>query len=99
MSKQPEALRLADALENNLEQYDGYALPPSSQDIADAAAAELRRLHAVNSEMLEALKKIVRDADAEPDEDYLIGANKGCVAVHRSGIEIARAAITKAEAT
>ncbi len=86
MTKQPEALRLADALEQ-----DRFDEP-------HGAAAELRRLHAVNVELLEALKKVVRDADAEPDGEYLIGANKGCVAVHRSGIEIARKAITKAEA-
>jgi len=47
--KQPEALRLADALE---ELY-GYA-------DTDAAAAELRRLHEVNAELLAALDKLAR---------------------------------------
>lgn len=42
----PEALRLADELD---------AAPYSSQ-CTNAAAAELRRLHAVNQELLEALK-------------------------------------------
>jgi hypothetical protein len=55
MSKQPEALRLADALEDDLEQYDGLSLPPSSQAIADSSAAELRRLHAINRQLLDAL--------------------------------------------
>jgi restriction endonuclease S subunit len=45
MTTQPEALRLADAL-------DG-AFPEA---YASSAAAELRRLHAANSELLEALK-------------------------------------------
>ena len=58
MSKQPEALRLADALENDLDQYDGLSLPKSSQSIADKAAAELRRLHAVNGELRKALRDI-----------------------------------------
>jgi hypothetical protein len=43
MSAQPEALRLADALET---------LSPLERD----AAVELRRLHAVNEELLEALQ-------------------------------------------
>jgi hypothetical protein len=45
--KQPVALRLADALEQK--EY-----PPRR-----AAAAELRRLHEVNAELLEALKILV----------------------------------------
>ena len=45
MSDKPEALRLADELERV------YGYPDT-----DAAAAELRRLHEVNQELLEALK-------------------------------------------
>ena len=46
MSEQPEALRLADWCKTwNTQQHD-------------KAAAELRRLHAVNTELLEALKWI-----------------------------------------
>lgn len=101
MSKQPEALKLADAIDSSSSNF--YAESSMSYDhelamTVGTAADELRRLLAVNGELLEALKKVVRDADAEPDGDYLNGANKGCVAVHRSGIEIARKAITKAEA-
>jgi hypothetical protein len=47
----PKALRLAEWLDSA---YEGEA-----QD----AAAELRRLHAVNQELLEALKPLVHDAD------------------------------------
>jgi hypothetical protein len=46
MSKQPEALRLAD----DLDQWSHTTL-----DVHEAAA-ELRRLHEVNAELLEALK-------------------------------------------
>jgi hypothetical protein len=46
MSTQPEALRLADFLDD---QYD-----PSHN--LEEAADELRRLHAVNAELLEALR-------------------------------------------
>lgn len=44
--KQPEALRLADLLDENWEHHS---------DRDTQAAAELRRLHAVNQEMLGAL--------------------------------------------
>ena len=46
MTKRPEALRLADLLEDDLADYAGQSLPRISQDIADEAASELRRLHA-----------------------------------------------------
>ena len=48
MSTQPEALRLAALWEK---QSHGYALTPEAE-----TAAELRRLHAVNQELLEALQ-------------------------------------------
>lgn len=67
MSDQPEALRLADAL-GNLEATghcsDSVSLTDRSEAIADAAAAELRRLHAdverltrERDALLEALKR------------------------------------------
>ena len=49
MNEQPEALRLADEL-------DGIPLADMTEALADDAAAELRRLHAVNAELLEALQ-------------------------------------------
>ena len=50
MTTQPEALRLADTIEEDPTTTWGY------REAAHAAAAELRRLHAVNQELLEALK-------------------------------------------
>jgi hypothetical protein len=50
---EPEALRLADEL-------DGIPLADMTEALADDAAAELRRLHALNGELLEALKLAVR---------------------------------------
>jgi hypothetical protein len=51
MSTQPEALILADALEDQLESIDGSSLPRRCQDIADEAATELRRLYTENELM------------------------------------------------
>ena len=52
--KQPEALRLADAIDLGwLENVD-----PDKADI-DMIQTELRRLHAVNEELLEALKAML----------------------------------------
>ena len=48
MTEQPEALRLADQLEKSY--------PNIYTGLAPATAAELRRLHALNAEMLFALK-------------------------------------------
>lgn len=52
MNTQPEALRLADAID----------YPDVSFGIE--AAAELRRLHALNAELLEALKGFMDGAEA-----------------------------------
>jgi len=54
MNTQPEALRLADELESVVHQYD----------IDRRAAAELRRLHEVNQELVEALEKLARLGNA-----------------------------------
>jgi hypothetical protein len=50
MTTQPEALRLAEWIEGDM----------SCQGDAEIAA-ELRRLHAVNQELLEALRAIIND--------------------------------------
>jgi hypothetical protein len=68
---QPKALRLADALDR---WYEGW--------FPEEAAAELRRLHALNGELLEALKNFV-------DVDHY---------TERERLAKARAAIAKAEA-
>lgn len=57
MSEQPEALRLADYIERN-----------NANDVWKGTAAELRRLHSLNAELVEALREMVewyaaRDAD------------------------------------
>ena len=52
-SKQPEALRLADELEAQADTYDS------------AAAEELRRLHALNTELLYALQWIADRCPAQ----------------------------------
>ena len=57
MNTQPEALRLADAL--MLERPNVKAA--TRQD----AAAELRRLHEVNQELIEALEKLARLGNAD----------------------------------
>ena len=51
MNTQPEALRLADWCENDA---------PTCLTTHEDVAAELRRLHALNQELLEALKEIVQ---------------------------------------
>ena len=64
MSTQPEALRLADAL---------TTLTGTQKDkhtTAKQAAAELRRLHAINAELVVALKECVEDSE-QAVSDYL----------------------------
>ena len=53
---QPEALRLADWLEAHMP-----TCPPTTWDVA----AELRRLHEVNTELLGALEKLARLGNGE----------------------------------
>ena len=87
MSEQPEALRLADAL-------DAYCTP---QDVAEQAAAELRVLHEENQRC-----KQVCAATAEwwrVERDALLGVLKN---IERSTYDaktaaLARAAIAKVE--
>ena len=61
MTKQPEVLRLAEALECGT-----YLLYLER----DNTAAELRRLHEVNAELLEALKLAYRYALDHADQEY-----------------------------
>lgn len=60
MSKQPEALRLADELENGhcFESQPQVVYGWITGDPTSDAAAELRRLHALIEEMGEALKRL-----------------------------------------
>ena len=82
-AQQPEAMRLADAL------MMGDAMLPEI-DLPDAAA-ELRRLHALNAELLEALK--LNYAELSSKWTPYIRANAAEVAAMKS----ARDAIAKAE--
>ena len=76
MSTQPEALRLADLAGG----YTGLTV-----DEANQAAAELRRLHAVNAELLGALKKCqfalepyddIKPRDWKTDRERLAAAHQ-----------------------
>ncbi len=58
MTEKPEALILADALEDDLVDYSGQSLPRISQDIADNGAAELRRLSIENDLLGSAADKL-----------------------------------------
>ena len=59
MTTQPEALRLADALDTTAD----------FQMRAREAAIELRRLHEVNQELLEALKDVMYWDNGKPEWD------------------------------
>ena len=53
-NKQPEALVLADLLDTVIFER------PTEDELAKDAAAELRRLHEVNAELVEALRVVIR---------------------------------------
>lgn len=72
MTQQPEALRLA----NELESYIG-------RPVCTEAAAELRRLDALNAQLLEALKA-EREACAKVADGY-IGADPIAAAIRARG--------------
>ena len=82
---QPEALRLAEILEGD------YCPDWFYEQGVDEAAAELRRLHALNAELLEALK--LNYAELSSKWTPYIRANAAEVAAMKS----ARDAIAKAE--
>ncbi len=78
MNEQPKALRLADDL-------DGACNGPL--DFKHKAAAELRRLHKMNAELVGALKDIRDNYDCDEDAHKYGSRCRSC---------IARAAIAKA---
>ena len=82
-TQQPEALRLADAMDAvNKNNADSLLV----QMAARAASAELRRLSAINAELLEALQAV----------DVLFG-HLATDSTQRIWIDNARSAIAKAE--
>jgi hypothetical protein len=80
--KQPEALRLADLMENEKHVTD-LAL--------SKAAAELRRLHAVNAELVEALKLAEKRLIAKCDKDLVAFNGKDVNALTAISAAIAKA--------
>ena len=90
MSEQPEALRLADqvlALRSHLGPWRDESDPDEQRmwDDYTAAAAELRRLHALCEEMREALERIA-------GLDYANAAINCCAL---TAVEISQAALAK----
>ena len=88
-TQQPEALRLADELEDSLYSADGTSLSLYCQGIADEAAAELRRLHEVNQELLVAVKAYQKAGFCNSTDYELQG----------EAYDLAAEAIAKAERT
>lgn len=70
MSTQPEALRLAQYCDGNL--------------LYQPAAAELRRLHEVNTELLEALKVLCSLGEADSSTDWNVAFNEGAKAIAKA---------------
>lgn len=91
--KQPEALRLA----SMIERYNNGVHSQALVDDYSKAADELRRLHEVNAELVEALKiaeaalSDIGDADREPEDDLA-----WCEARAAEAIPKTRAALAKA---
>lgn len=80
MSEQPKALALAEHLE-------AFALDAKDDEIA----AELRRLHAVNAQMLEALSRLL------PHVAHLVHSDDDEQSVLDACVDRARAAIAAAK--
>ena len=87
-TEKTEAMRLADALDA----WDGTLMMPAGW--RQRASAELRRLHAVNAELLEALRWIERRCPAQLLQQELHRIHME--AAHDAGA-CARAAIARAE--
>ncbi len=84
MDEQPEALRLANELADWRADFRAVSLFGRAQ-----AAAELRRLEAVNAQLLEALEALVGNEDARSWGVFGVG--------NRSAFKKARAAIAAAK--
>ena len=84
MNTQPEALRLADKL-------DDYSEGPDNVKMTAKAASELRRLHEVNQMLVEAAEIVLKALDYEP-ESFVSWTNK-----LREARETLRQALAKAK--
>jgi hypothetical protein len=72
MSKQPEALRLADAIDSadsNFYAESSIFFDKELAETVSSAADELRRLHAVNGELLEAARSAERLAQIVSEQN------------------------------
>ena len=88
-TKQPEALRLADEL------IEIASTPQlSMREVRISASKELRRLHAVNAELLDALELFIKYEDALDESDDVAG-----LILYADFSKKARAAFTKATGT
>lgn len=58
---QPKALYLADVMEY-------WRVADMDMNVCDKAAAELRRLHAMNEKLLESLREVLKEVDANSTE-------------------------------
>jgi uncharacterized UPF0160 family protein len=92
--KQPEALRLAYIIEGNWDRQYGKQI-----------AAELRRLHEVNAELVDALRELLFEEETQDNglteavimsHDEFVKFMSESVRSYESAKEKARAAITKA---
>jgi hypothetical protein len=99
MRTQPEALRLAEALDVDATNGD-MGRKPDQKCHKRQAAAELRRLHSVNAELLEALKWMVANDDTNEGDDPVERLGGQSWNEYNSywinGLNKARAAIAKA---
>jgi hypothetical protein len=86
MSKQPEALRIAVQLEDQVQTVGEW-----SEMVAVEAAAELRRLRSVNAALLKALQGLL--VDVRRDDD---GGGWADAVIHTEDLRAARAAIAAA---
>jgi hypothetical protein len=73
-ANRPEALRLADIIEQDPTTTWGY------REASHAAAADLRRLHELNGELLEALKLIASAENSALDLAYCKGIARAAIA-------------------
>lgn len=95
MNKQPEALRLADAI-------DPFTRKSFDNLTCTVAATELRRLHKANQAMLFALEHLVEMTGEPPDRNCSCHISPPCndcvdYSGWRDAFEYARAAIAKGE--
>ena len=99
MRTQPKALRLAETLDVDATNGD-MGRKPDQKCHKRQAAAELRRLHSVNAELLEALKWMVENDETNEGDDPVESLGGHSWNEYNSywldGLNKARAAIAKA---